>query len=45
VPPIIIFVNQKNAVELISKSVETWGFKSISYHGGKSQEAREIAID
>ncbi len=37
-PPIIVFVNQKNAVELIAKSIESWGYRCIAYHGGKSQD-------
>merc|ERR1719421_300810 len=43
-PPIIVFVNQKKAVDVLSKSLDNSGYKVVSIHGGKSQEQREWAM-
>ncbi|CAE8731060.1 unnamed protein product, partial [Polarella glacialis] len=37
-PPIICFVNQKKAVDVLSKSLDNNGYRVCSLHGGKSQE-------
>ncbi len=44
-PPIIIFVNQKRTVDYLCKRLDSFGFKTISLHGGKSQDQREAAIN
>merc|ERR1719421_728562 len=43
-PPIIVFVNQKKAVDVLSKSLDNSGYRVAAIHGGKSQEQREWAI-
>merc|ERR1719313_529641 len=43
-PPIIVFVNQKKAVEVLAKSLDNNGYRVCSIHGGKSQEQREWAM-
>merc|ERR1719201_2531306 len=43
-PPIIVFVNQKKAVDVLSKSLDNSGYRVCAIHGGKSQEQREWAI-
>lgn len=42
--PIIVFVNQKRSCEILAGVLEKWGWTCIEYHGGKSQEQREDAI-
>jgi ATP-dependent RNA helicase DDX23/PRP28 len=44
-PPIIIFVNQKKAVDVLAKSLDNSGYRVCSIHGGKSQEQREWAMN
>ena len=44
-PPIIIFVNQKRTVDYLCKRLDSFGFKTVSLHGGKSQDQREAAIN
>lgn len=44
-PPIIVFVNQKKAVDVLSKSLDNSGYRVCSLHGGKSQEQREWAMN
>jgi len=44
-PPIIVFLNEKRAVEILAKTIENWGWKPVIYHGGRSQEQREAAIE
>lgn len=44
-PPIIVFVNQKRTVDYLCKRLESFGFKTVSLHGGKSQDQREAAIN
>eukprot|EP00931_Biecheleriopsis_adriatica_P097225 TRINITY_DN7098_c0_g1_i1.p1 TRINITY_DN7098_c0_g1~~TRINITY_DN7098_c0_g1_i1.p1 ORF type:complete len:752 (-),score=222.16 TRINITY_DN7098_c0_g1_i1:113-2368(-) len=44
-PPIIVFVNQKKAVDVLSKSLDNSGYRVCSIHGGKSQEQREWAMN
>jgi len=44
-PPIIVFVNQKKAVDVLSKSLDNNGYRVCSIHGGKSQEQREWAMN
>jgi ATP-dependent RNA helicase DDX23/PRP28 len=43
-PPIIVFVNQKKAVDVLAKSLDNSGYRVCSLHGGKSQEQREWAM-
>mmetsp|Transcript_93388 Transcript_93388/g.264372 ORF Transcript_93388/g.264372 Transcript_93388/m.264372 type:complete len:754 (-) Transcript_93388:236-2497(-) len=43
-PPIIVFVNQKKAVDVLAKSLDNSGYRVCSIHGGKSQEQREWAM-
>merc|ERR1712086_1011168 len=43
-PPIIVFVNQKKAVDVLAKSLDNNGYRVCSLHGGKSQEQREWAM-
>ena len=38
--PIILFVNQKRRCEILSNILEKWGWLTVDYHGGKSQEQR-----
>jgi len=40
-PPIIIFVNQKKAGDVLVKSLNQDGYSAIGIHGGKHQEIRE----
>merc|ERR1719277_1915630 len=44
-PPIIVFVNQKKAVDVLAKSLDNGGYRVCSIHGGKSQEQREWAMN
>merc|ERR1712048_1271638 len=44
-PPIIVFVNQKKAVDVLAKSLDNSGYRVCSFHGGKSQEQREWAMN
>jgi len=44
-PPIIVFVNQKKAVDVLAKSLDNNGYRVCSIHGGKSQEQREWAMN
>merc|ERR1719313_758154 len=44
-PPIIVFVNQKKAVDVLAKSLDNSGYRVCSIHGGKSQEQREWAMN
>ncbi len=44
-PPIIVFLNEKRGVEILAKTIENWGWKPVIYHGGRSQEQREAAIE
>merc|ERR1719454_1773166 len=43
-PPIIVFVNQKKAVDVLAKSLDNTGYRVCSLHGGKTQEQREWAM-
>ncbi|KAJ3122605.1 DEAD (Asp-Glu-Ala-Asp) box polypeptide 23, partial [Nowakowskiella sp. JEL0407] len=44
-PPVIVFVNQKKAVDVLSKALDKLGYKSTTLHGGKSQEQRESSLE
>ncbi|CAD8185399.1 unnamed protein product [Paramecium pentaurelia] len=44
-PPIIIFANQKKSVEILSKTLEKYGYNSVVYHGSKTQQQREAAVE
>jgi ATP-dependent RNA helicase DDX23/PRP28 len=44
-PPIIIFLNEKKAVEYLAKIIDNWGWRAVIYHGGKTQEQREAAVE
>merc|ERR1719361_2169416 len=43
-PPIIVFVNQKKGCDVLAKSLEKMGFNATTFHGGKGQELRELAL-
>ncbi|KAJ1679837.1 mRNA splicing protein prp28, partial [Spiromyces aspiralis] len=43
--PIIIFVNQKKNVDMLTGFVNSSGYNAVALHGGKSQEQREHALD
>lgn len=43
-PPIIIFVNQRRGVDVLSKAINKSGFHAVTLHGGKSQEQRLVFI-
>lgn len=34
--PIIIFANEKKGVELLSKIIDKWGYRTVVYHGSKT---------
>jgi len=40
----MIFVNHKNSVDSLCKTLERFNFNVIGMHGGKSQDAREKAL-
>ena len=42
--PIIIFANQKKSVEILTKTVEKWGWSAVMYHGSKTQEQSAAAV-
>jgi ATP-dependent RNA helicase DDX23/PRP28 len=44
-PPIIVFVNQKKACDVLAKYISKLGFKATTLHSGKSQEQREWALE
>ncbi|OCF43273.1 pre-mRNA-splicing ATP-dependent RNA helicase PRP28 [Kwoniella heveanensis CBS 569] len=43
-PPIIVFVNQKKAADMVVKYVAQAGMSGTVLHSGKSQEQREAAL-
>merc|ERR1719197_713010 len=43
-PPIIIFVNQKKAGDVLVKSLNQDGYNAIAIHGGKQQDVREESL-
>ena len=43
-PPIIIFVNQKKAVDILAKGLAKKGYNPCTLHGGKGQESRDLAL-
>ncbi|CAF4021871.1 unnamed protein product, partial [Rotaria sordida] len=43
-PPIIIFVNQKKAVDVLAKGLSKKGYNPCTLHGGKGQESRDLAL-
>lgn len=43
-PPIIIFVNQREAVDSLAKNLEERGHRVCALHGGKRQEDRNNAM-
>jgi len=43
-PPIIVFVNQKKAADVLGKSLDNQNYKVAVLHGGKTQEQREWAL-
>ncbi|KAI9475589.1 MAG: P-loop containing nucleoside triphosphate hydrolase protein [Benjaminiella poitrasii] len=43
-PPVIVFVNQRRDVDILSKTINKAGFHAVTLHGGKSQEQREAAL-
>eukprot|EP01134_Creolimax_fragrantissima_P001323 CFRG1323T1 len=42
--PIIIFVNQKKGCDVLAKGLDKLGFRSVTLHGGKSQDQRQLAL-
>jgi ATP-dependent RNA helicase DDX23/PRP28 len=42
--PMIVFVNMKKNCEFVSRYLDKNGFRCVSLHGGKSQDAREFAL-
>ncbi|KAL6042117.1 DNA/RNA helicase, DEAD/DEAH box type, N-terminal [Balamuthia mandrillaris] len=44
-PPIIIFVNQKKACDVLQRSLDKLGFRATVLHSSKSQEQREYAME
>jgi len=42
--PIIIFVNQKKAVDVLAKGLAKKGYNPCTLHGGKGQESRDLAL-
>ena len=42
--PIIVFVNQKKSADSVAKALENAGYRAVTLHGGKAQEAREVAL-
>eukprot|EP00126_Sphaerothecum_destruens_P008810 Sdes_comp20349_c0_seq1m14120 len=43
--PVIIFVNHKKSTEFISRSLDKEGYRTVTLHGGKSQEQRESSLN
>merc|ERR1719234_1916549 len=43
-PPIIVFVNQKKAADVLAKSLDNANYKVTALHGGKTQEQREWSL-
>ncbi len=43
-PPIIIFVNQKKGADVLARSLEKFGYRATTLHGGRNQEQREFAL-
>lgn len=43
-PPIIIFVNQKKGADILTKSLDKFGYSAATLHGGKGQEQRDFAL-
>ncbi|CAF0852437.1 unnamed protein product [Adineta ricciae] len=43
-PPIIIFVNQKKAVDILAKGLIKKGYNACALHGGKGQDSRDLAL-
>ncbi|XP_074312302.1 DEAD-box ATP-dependent RNA helicase 21-like [Silene latifolia] len=41
----IVFVNTRTSVDNLAKSLEKSGHKVVTFHGGKSQEQREINLE
>eukprot|EP00357_Protocruzia_adherens_P017219 CAMPEP_0115033094 /NCGR_PEP_ID=MMETSP0216-20121206/39612_1 /TAXON_ID=223996 /ORGANISM="Protocruzia adherens, Strain Boccale" /LENGTH=740 /DNA_ID=CAMNT_0002411245 /DNA_START=34 /DNA_END=2256 /DNA_ORIENTATION=+ len=44
-PPIMVFVNEKKRAEDVARLVEGVGYRATILHGGKSQDAREAALN
>eukprot|EP01135_Chromosphaera_perkinsii_P008566 Nk52_evm8s1401 gene=Nk52_evmTU8s1401 len=42
--PVIIFVNQKKATEVLARLLEGEGFRATTLHGSKTQEMREASL-
>ena len=43
-PPMIVFVNQKKAADVVAKFLGQAGFSAITLHSDKSQEQREASL-
>lgn len=43
-PPMIVFVNQKKAADVVAKFLSQAGFSAITLHSDKSQEQREASL-
>ncbi|KAK4058475.1 mRNA splicing protein prp28 [Microbotryomycetes sp. JL221] len=44
-PPIIVFVNQKKAADMLQKDLQRAKWNSTTLHSGKNQEQREAALE
>ncbi|KAI3661273.1 hypothetical protein MP638_005710 [Amoeboaphelidium occidentale] len=44
VPPVIVFVNQKANVDMLGSILEREGYRVVTIHGGKTQDAREASL-
>ncbi|PVH94982.1 pre-mRNA-splicing ATP-dependent RNA helicase-like protein prp28 [Periconia macrospinosa] len=42
--PVIVFVNIKRNCDVIAREIKHWGFNTVTLHGSKTQEQREIAL-
>lgn len=43
-PPVIVFVNQKRAADMLAKTLEREGWHACALHGGKDQDTRDSAM-
>ena len=43
--PIIVFVREKRMCDTVAKDLSKIGWKTVTLHGGKSQETREAALN
>lgn len=43
--PVIVFLNQQKAVDVLVRDLIRRGYQAVGLHGGKNQELREIAME